>query len=83
VEVNVPGDSTQNTGASSQSATAPDSPPDPQANDTVPGAVGDEPTMRRPRRRPVFRGHIVVDDDEPMAVFDAPAEAPPTPPAAS
>ena len=46
------------------------------AGDATPGALDDEPTPRRLRRRPNFRGHIVVDDDEPLPVFDIPAEPP-------
>lgn len=49
------------------------------AGDARPGALDDEPTPRRLRRRPNFRGHIVVDDDEPLPVFDTPADPPPAP----
>jgi hypothetical protein len=51
-----------------------------EAGDPEPGAPVDEPAPRRLRRRPNFRGHIVVDDDEPLPVFDAPPN-PPAPPA--
>jgi hypothetical protein len=53
-----------------------------EAGDAEPGALGDEATPRQLRRRPNFRGHIVVDDDEPLPVFDAPPDPPPAPPAA-
>jgi len=45
-------------------------------------AVDNEPVIRHLRRPPNFRGHIVVDDDEPLLVFDAPAEPPPASPPA-
>jgi hypothetical protein len=61
---------------------APDSAQALGPSDAGPGALGDQPAARRFRRRPNFRGHIVVDDDEPLAVFDAPAEPLPAPPAA-
>lgn len=53
-----------------------------QAGDAEPAALGDEAAPRHLRRRPNFRGHIVVDDDEPLPVFDAPPDPPPAPPAA-
>jgi hypothetical protein len=53
-----------------------------EANDAEPGAPGDEAAPRQLRRRPNFRGHIVVDDDEPLPVFDALPDPPPAPPAA-
>lgn len=52
-----------------------------EAGDAAPGALDDMPTPRHLRRRPKFRGHIVVDDDEPLPVFDAPPDPPPAPPA--
>ena len=52
-----------------------------EAGDAGPGALDDEPAPRHLRRRPNFRGHIVVDDDEPLPVFDAPADPLPAPPA--
>ena len=51
-----------------------------EAGAPEPGAPGDQPAPRRLRRRPNFRGHIVVDDDEPLAVFDAPPDPPPAAP---
>ncbi len=53
-----------------------------EAGDAGPGALNDAPTTRRLRRRLNFRGHIVVGDNEPLLVFDAPADPPPAPPAA-
>lgn len=52
-----------------------------EAGEPEPGAPVDEPARRRLRRRPNFRGHIVVDDDEPLPVFDVPPDPPPVPPA--
>ena len=52
-----------------------------EADDAGPGALDQSPTPRQLRRRPNFRGHIVVDDDEPLPVFDAPADPLPAPPA--
>jgi hypothetical protein len=50
-----------------------------EAGDAERDARNDEPTTRRLRRRPNFRGHIVVHDEEPLPVFDAPADPPPAP----
>jgi hypothetical protein len=50
-----------------------------EADDAGPGALDDQPT-RHLRRRPNLRGHMVVDDDEPLPVFDAPADPPPAAP---
>jgi hypothetical protein len=61
---------------------APDGAQGLEAGNAGPGALHDEPTPRHLRRRPNFRGHIVVYDDEPLPVFDAPAGPPPAPPAA-
>lgn len=52
-----------------------------ETSDAGPDTPVGEPITRRLRGRRNFRGHIVVDD-EPLAVFDAPAEPPPAPPAA-
>lgn len=71
-------DPSQGDGAPSQPV-VPGSPYSPQASDVALGSPGDGTGLLRPRPRPVFRGHIVADDDEPMAVFDAPAEPPPPP----
>ena len=43
-----------------------------EASEPEPGSPVDKPAPRRLRRRPNFRGHIVVDDDEPLPVFGAP-----------
>jgi hypothetical protein len=56
---------------------APDGTRGPAAGGAEPG---DQPP-RRLRRRPNLRGHIVVDDDEPLPVFEFPADPPPAPPA--
>lgn len=53
-----------------------------EPSDAGPGVPVDEPAAPRLRGRRNFRGHIVVDDDEPLAVFGAPAEPAPAPPAA-
>jgi hypothetical protein len=53
-----------------------------EAGDAEPGAPGDETAPRQLRRRPNLRGHIVVDDDEPLPVFDTPPDPPPVPPPA-
>lgn len=55
-------------------STAPDDAQGPDADDTGPGSPA-----RRLRSRPNFRGHIVIDDGEPLPVFDAPADPPPAP----
>ena len=62
---------------------APDGTQGPEAGNAGSGALGDEATPRHLRRRPHFRGHIVVGHDEPLPVFDAPADPPPVPPAAA
>ena len=49
--------------------------------DARPHDLDDEPATRRLRRRPNFRGHIVVENDE-LPAFDTPADPPPAPPAA-
>lgn len=59
---------------------APDGTQDLQTRDARSGALDDEPATRHLRRRPHFRGHIVVDDDEPLPVFDVPADPPPAAP---
>ncbi len=60
---------------------APDGTQGLEAGDAAgPGALHDQPATRHLRRRPNFRGHIVVDDDEPLPVFDAPADPPPAAP---
>jgi hypothetical protein len=53
-----------------------------EPSDAGPGTPVDKPTTRHLRGWRNFRGHIEVDDDEPLAVFGAPAEPPPVPPAA-
>jgi hypothetical protein len=58
---------------------APDGTQGPETREARPGALDDGPATRRFRRRPHFRGHIVVDDDEPLPVFDVPADPPPAP----
>jgi len=68
-------------GSAPPEGAAPDGTQGPEAGDAGPGAFDDQPTTRYLRRRPNFRGHIVVDDDEPLPVFDAPADPPPAPPA--
>jgi hypothetical protein len=73
-------DSGQDAGAPSQGA-APADTQGHEAGGAGPGALDDEPAPRRLRRRPNFRGHIVVDDDEPLPVFDAPADPLPASPA--
>jgi hypothetical protein len=45
-----------------------------EADDAGSGTPGQDSTRRQLRRRANFRGHIVVDDDEPLPVFDAPAD---------
>jgi hypothetical protein len=60
----------------------PDSAQGRKAGEAGPDGLDEEPTTRRLRRRPNFRGHIMVDDDEPLPVFDAPADPPPAPPPA-
>jgi hypothetical protein len=59
---------------------APDGTQGPETRDAIPGALDDEPATRHLRRRPHFRGHIVVDDDELLPVFDVPADPPPAAP---
>jgi len=73
-------DPDQDGGAPPEGA-APDGTQGREAGDAGFGALGDEPATRYPRRRPNFRGHIVVDYDEPLPVFDAPADPLPAPPA--
>jgi hypothetical protein len=70
----------QDGGAPPAGAT-PDGAHGPEAGDAGPGAPDEKAAPRRLRRRPTFRGHIVVEDDEPLPVFDAPAIPPPAPPA--
>jgi hypothetical protein len=67
-------------GGAPQEGAVPDGTQGNEAADAGPGALDDQPTTRHLRRRPNLRGHIVVDDDEPLPVFDAPAEPPPAPP---
>jgi hypothetical protein len=74
-------DPDQDGGARPEGA-APDGTQGLEAGGAGPGALDDEPTTRHLRRQPNFRGHIVVDDDEPLPVFDAPADPLPAPPAA-
>lgn len=62
-------------------STAPDDAQGLNADDTSPGSPAGESPGRRLRSRPNFRGHIVIDDGEPLPVFDAPADPPPVPPA--
>jgi hypothetical protein len=62
--------------------TAPEGAQSREAGDAEPDAPNNEPGTRRPRRRLNFRGHIVVDEGEPLPVFDAPADPPPAPPPA-
>jgi hypothetical protein len=47
---------------------------------TVPADVEDGPATRRLRRKPNFRGQIVIKSDEPLPSFDSPAEPPPPAP---
>ena len=58
---------------------APDGTQGLEADDAGRSALDDQPT-RHLRRRPNFRGHIMVDDDEPLPVFDTPADPPPAAP---
>lgn len=74
-------DPNQDAGAPPEGA-APDGTQGLEASEAGPGTLDGEPTKPRLRRRPNFRGHIVVDDDEPPSVFDVPADPPPAPPAA-
>lgn len=54
-----------------------------ESTETGSGALIDDATiLRRLRPPPNFRGHIVVEDDEPLPVFAVPADPPPTPPVA-
>jgi len=78
-EDNVADDPDQDSGGPPKGA-APDGTEGLGTRDAGPGALDDEPTTRHLRRRPHFRGHIVVDDDEPLPVFDAPADPPPAAP---
>lgn len=53
-----------------------------ESTETGSGALGDATIPRRLHSPPNFRGHIVVEDDEPLPVFAVPADPPPTPPVA-
>jgi hypothetical protein len=66
-------------GAASAEAGWPSGEQDIAAEEAKPGIPGDGTASRRRRRRPNFRGHIVVDDDEPLPVFAVPADPPPAP----
>jgi hypothetical protein len=84
-EDNMADDSGQDDGAlpvsTALASIAPEGARGPNADDTGPDSPGGESPARRLRSRPNFRGHIVIDDGEPLPVFDAPADPPPVPPA--
>jgi hypothetical protein len=57
--------------------------PPPDAEPGLPaGEAAGEPAAPRLHGVPNFRGHIVIDDAEPVLVFDFPAEPPFPPPVA-
>jgi len=74
------GDATNSARAIAE-GTAPNDVSDSAPLDTVPGSPDSAAPGRRPRGRPNFRGHIVIDDGEPLPVFDEPADPPPASPA--
>lgn len=69
-------------GRPSREGDTPDGTQGHQTGDVGSGALDNEPITPHLHRQPNFRGHIVVDYDEPLLVFDAPADPPPVPPAA-